>query len=505
MRTPASRRTILAGTVTAVIGAGAVGLSGIGATPAEAAAGTSTPDWINVTDSPYNANSTGKTDASSAINSAIAASPAGGVVYLPAGTFLIAEPIVLQKSVTLLGDHGATSSGDDASKFFGTVIRVASTFANPTWSPFATAAILCLDQSPGTNGSASTLGIRLRDFWIDGSKGPANVDGITCYGPVSSWQAERVGVYKATGNGFSFQGANGASPDGQHLYSCLAQSCDGEGFTGQMVDATLVDCHAQGCGTNGIRLTGGNTRFIGCRSDLNGEHGWYLDHAGGKDGYSDGIILEGCGTQRNNKNGVFITNSSGNWHDPIFITGCSIGEDGQNGIWSNGAITKGNGLGWAGIHIEGENEVHISNTLIAVGTVDVSAGCPQYGIRTGVTGGGVPLSIDVSGGKVEASSGGALINDVASVQGNFKISPETVGALGYDSTAIISRQGSETLQSGAVTVNNSWVSPTSRVFLSTLKSSSPGFLSVSRSPASLTINSTSSSDASTVAWMLTTA
>ena len=56
----------------------------------------------------------------------------------------------------LLGDHGATSSGDDASEFAGTVIRVASNFSNPTWSAFATAAVLCLDHSPGTNGSAST-------------------------------------------------------------------------------------------------------------------------------------------------------------------------------------------------------------------------------------------------------------------------------------------------------------------------------------------------------------
>jgi Pectate lyase superfamily protein len=497
---------MLAGTVTGLIGAAgaAVALNSVAATPAEAAAGSATPDWINVTDSPYDADPTGTTDASSAINSAIAASPAGGVVYLPTGIFLIAGPIVLQKSVTLLGDHGATSSGDDASEFSGTIIRVASTFTNPAWSDFATAAILCLDQSPGTNGSASTLGIRLRDFWIDGSNGPANVDGITCYGPVSAWQAERIGVYKATGNGFSFQQADGASPDGQHLYSCLAQTCGGEGFTGQLVDATLADCHAQACKTNGIHLTGGNTRFIGCRSDLNGEHGWYLDHSGARDGYSDGIILEGCGTQRNNNNGVFITNSSGtSWHDPILITGCSIGEDGQNGTWSEGTISGGDGQGWAGIHIEGENDVHISNTLIAVGTKDVSTGCPQFGIQTAETGGGVPLSITVSGGRVEAST--SLINDAASVEGNFRISPETVGALGYQSTTIISRQGSATLQSGTVTVTNAWVSSTSRVFLSTIQTSSPGFLSVSRSTGSFKINSTSSSDASTVAWMLTTA
>jgi hypothetical protein len=268
---------------------------------------------------------------------------------------------VLQKSVTLIGDHGATSSGDDSSKGYGTVIEVASDFANPG-----------------------------------------------------------------------------------------------------------------------------------------------LDHSGAGDGYSDATILDGCGTQRNNNNGVYITNSSGTaWHDPILITGCSFGEDGQNGTWSNGTITGGNGLCWAGIHIEGENDVHIGNTLVAVGTVDVSTGCPQYGVRTGTAGGGVPLSIAVSGGRVEAIS--ELIDDAASVQGNFKISAETEGALGYQSTAVISRHGSVTLSGGTATVTNAWVSTSSRVFLSTLKTSSPGFLSVTRSAGSLKITSTSSSDASTVAWMLTTA
>jgi hypothetical protein len=506
---PTNRRALLAGTVTGVVaavGAGAAS-SSLGATPADAAVGVT--DWINIID--YGADPKGKKNSSAAINSAIGAAAEGGVVYMPTGIFLLTGPIVLQKSVTLLGDQGATSSGDDANKFAGTVIRVARNFSNPTWSAFATAAILCLDQSPGTNGSASTRGIRLRDFWIDGSSGAASVDGITSYGPVSAWQAERVGVYKATGSGFRFVRADGSFPDGQNLYSCLAQQCTGEGFTGEMVDATLIDCHAQGCGSNGIHLTGGNTRFIGCRSDLNGDHGWYLDHSGAGTGFSDGIILDGCGTQRNNHNGVFITNSSGSsWHDPILITGSSFGEDGQNGKWSSGTISGGNGLEWAGIHVEGENHVHISNTLIAVGTKDVSAGCPQFGIRTAEVSGTRPTTITVSGGRIEArsttsSNSGALVNDSAAVQGNFRLSPETVGAIGYQSDTVHSRQGSATLSGGSVSVTSPWISSASRVFLSTLHTASPGFLSVRPSAGSFTISSTSSADSSTVAWMLTTA
>jgi Pectate lyase superfamily protein len=509
---PTNRRALLAGTVLAgtvtgmvvAVGAG-VALGGPDATAATAAVGVT--DWINITD--YGADPTGKKDSSGAFKSAIAAAAEGGVVYMPTGIFLITGPIVLQKSVTLVGDHGATSSGDDANQFAGTVIRVARSFSNPAWSHFATAAILCLDQSPGKTGSASTRGIRLRDFWIDGSSGAAGVDGITSYGPVSAWQAERVGVYRATGSGFRFVRADGSFPDGQSLYSCLAQQCMGEGFTGDMVDATLMDCHAQGCKSNGIHLTGGNTRFIGCRSDLNGGHGWYLDHSGAGTGFSDGVILDACGTQRNNDNGVFITNSSGSsWHDPVLITGCSIGEDGQNGTWSSGTISGGDGLGWAGIHVEGENHVHITNTLIAVGTKDVTTtGCPQFGIRTGTVKGAAPTAITVSGGRIEASGakGALLIDDTAKVQGEFRISPETVGAIGYQSDAVLSRQGSAALSGGSASVSSPWVSSVTRVFLSTLQTSSPGFLSVSRSVGSFTINSTTSSDSSTVAWMLTTA
>ena len=107
--------------------------------------GAATPDWINVTDSPYHADPTGQTDASRAINAAITAAPKGGVVYLPTGIFLAAASIVIQKSVTLLGDHGAT-----------TVIQVASTFANPPQLSavnLPTAAILCLDHTPGSGGA----------------------------------------------------------------------------------------------------------------------------------------------------------------------------------------------------------------------------------------------------------------------------------------------------------------------------------------------------------------
>jgi hypothetical protein len=494
----ASRRAMLASTAAGMVAAAgsATVLGGLNATPANAATGVT--DWLDITD--YGADPTGKTDSSAAIQKAIGLAQPGGVVYMPTGTFLMTGPVVLQESVTLIGDHGATSSGDDASKDFGTVLVVASSFAMPTtWATYATCAILCIDQSPETAQAAPTLGIRLRDFWIDGSGGPASlsVDGITCSGPVNAWQAERVGVYKASGSGFHFIQTGDGIPDGQHMYSCVAEGCAEYGFAGQITDATLIDCHAQGCGSSGIYMTGGNNRFIGCRSDLNGQYGWYLDHSGAGDGFSDGIILDGCGTQLNNWHGVYITNSNGEWHDPVLITGCSIGEDGGGGAY-------------AGIHVEGLNHVHISNTLVAVGTKSLKAGSPQYGIQTAsVTVSGVvsvPDSITVTGGRIEAAT--TLISELAE-PANFQISPETVGAIGYQApdTDTYFRQGSATLAAGtSELVTNPWVSPTTLIFLSRLQvGGTAGTLSVTPAEGGFTINSSSTKDSSTVAWMLTTA
>lgn len=60
---------------------------------------------INVTSAPYNADKTGATDASAAINSAINAATAGTIVYLPAGTYRIDSTISMRNrsDITLRG------------------------------------------------------------------------------------------------------------------------------------------------------------------------------------------------------------------------------------------------------------------------------------------------------------------------------------------------------------------------------------------------------------------
>ncbi len=80
---------------------------------------------INVTSSPYNADKTGNSDASAAINSAIAAAAAGSIVYLPAGTYRLDSGINLRnKSNVTLRGAGPTQTVLDARNSNGASVYV---------------------------------------------------------------------------------------------------------------------------------------------------------------------------------------------------------------------------------------------------------------------------------------------------------------------------------------------------------------------------------------------
>jgi hypothetical protein len=69
-------------------------------------AGVYTP-WIDV--KRYGADSSGSADASTAIQAAIDASPAGGVVYIPYGTYLLNTGLSINKQIGFIGaGHGST-------------------------------------------------------------------------------------------------------------------------------------------------------------------------------------------------------------------------------------------------------------------------------------------------------------------------------------------------------------------------------------------------------------
>lgn len=60
-------------------------------------------DWINVTASPYLADNTGVTDATTVIQNALNAAPQGGTVYVPAGTYKTTKPLIVPPTISLVG------------------------------------------------------------------------------------------------------------------------------------------------------------------------------------------------------------------------------------------------------------------------------------------------------------------------------------------------------------------------------------------------------------------
>ena len=84
-----------------------------------------TPKWLNSANPPYGADPTGADDCTDALQNWIDVLGGGVPGYLPAGRYLISQPLVIQNSGTIiLGDGGATASGDDAGKVVGSVLVV---------------------------------------------------------------------------------------------------------------------------------------------------------------------------------------------------------------------------------------------------------------------------------------------------------------------------------------------------------------------------------------------
>ena len=115
--TPSRRKLLALGTGGLLTGA--VGVAELGsATPAAAASGTTTPDWVNVT--AYGADPTGASDSAGAFTEALAAlGSAGGVVYVPAGAYTVGSQITCATpAVHFVGDGrwatviSFTGSGD---------------------------------------------------------------------------------------------------------------------------------------------------------------------------------------------------------------------------------------------------------------------------------------------------------------------------------------------------------------------------------------------------------
>lgn len=110
------RRGFFTGAALGVAGAGVIA----SAPAAQAATPLPTPNWFNVTDAPYNAVGDGKTDDTAAIQSAIdaAGGNGGGVVYFPAGVYLV-TPGTTGAALTLSGTVSGVATGYSGVRLVG--------------------------------------------------------------------------------------------------------------------------------------------------------------------------------------------------------------------------------------------------------------------------------------------------------------------------------------------------------------------------------------------------
>lgn len=412
-----SRRNLLAGTAAGLAAFGGSMATGLGASPSAEAATVGT-DWIVLSPS---GDTTGATDTTNINNNLKSCAP-GQVVYLSNGVYHTNAPILIPQAVGLRGPIGATQSGDASGSLWGAILVPVS-----SWSPASgtttlpvSAVITLIDIA--SLGAANTPASRMdiRDLWINGTSGPAGVDGIASWGAMRAVNIERVGIYRVSQRGIAlYDNSNfttGNFPDGWLLDTALAQSTGSDGFYGHFVDTTLNNCHAQSCGGDGFYIKGGNNRLANCRGDLATGYGFTFDAAGGG-GYHDANTLVGCGTQRNAKSGLRAYNSSTSGQaerDPVIAVGCSFDGDGTSGAY-------------AGLLASGETRLIAVNCNVLVMTVDVASGCPQYAIATAQSGQGVPDLVQVSGSFLNAV--GALVHDAAPAA-NLRVDPSNSAYIG---------------------------------------------------------------------------
>jgi hypothetical protein len=435
---------------------------------------------------------TGAAD-TAAINTALGSVGAGGSVLLGPGDWYTGAPLKIPAGVELAGIKGGIN-GRTATTPAGSVIHPVATFS-------ATGGILDL---------AGVTGARIRDLAILNDLGsPAGVDGISCHGNVNGLEVRHVSVALVSGYGLAYyRDAGGHGGDGLWMSRCMFQRTGKSAVHRPVSDANIHNVHIQfaghvagaadGHGFFTTPASSGNMTYVGCRADLCAGSGWLIDHAGS---FGDATKLIGCSTERNCQDGVLITNSSPagtGWRGPVIISGCCFEGDGMN---------HGAGGEFAGIRVRGQNRVFVDGTTVMVNTLDVPAGAPKYSLGINETGSapGRPETIEWASGRLNYSTGqGGQAIQNHSLADHLVIGPTVTQAGGYESRTISPRTGKIALSGGTATVSSPWAFPGSLIYLTNIgPSGTPGTPYVSsRGTGSFTIESTSSTDSGTIAWMI---
>ncbi|WP_329338606.1 hypothetical protein OG866_27160 [Streptomyces sp. NBC_00663] len=491
------------------------------------AAAGSVRDWLNVKD--FGAVGDNVTDSWDAIQDALNTAPMGGIVYLPAGAYRTSQPLTIPPAVTLMGTHSNLMS----------VVGLVDPpcYIKPLASFAGDAVIKFLDQDLGGYSTISAEH-RIISVMIDGDDLAVTADGIQAKGNIQNVRLEDVTIRKVTGNGI-YTGLNaGFFPYSWRCHRVMIDNCGAHGVSVQvMTDITLVDCQAIGNAANGFEINNAaNSQMIGCRAEWNGNNGYHISGNWATGTGSGGMLIGDCSTDRNGFNGMLI-DATGN--PPIQIDNLHTRRDGRNGGAGGG--------GYAGLKVDGATLPVLVGMVTCYPGVDdngTQANSPQYGARFEDS-----AYVSVASGFLHANSAGwsdgggnavlrrglniaertgstnAPVNQFAAPSGSggyfAAASGQSDGVwnlwagaanalnIGTPGGGIAikeganSRMGLATLAAGTVTVTNTSVTANTRiVVIRQTLAGTPGHFSVTKSPGvSFTINS-STTETSTVLWIL---
>jgi len=221
-----------------------------------------TTGWLNVK-TQYGAKGDGVTDDTTAIQNALnaAATQGGGVVYLPAATYLVSN-LLIDTNVTLIGDGVATLL-TPGSGTTGYMIALAH--------PASTKQIVISNISLKPN-TGSLGGIQLDNTGYGGSSDPQH-------------KLDNVVVLQAGGDAFHFD--NNAR--GMKITRCTQYGAGGYGYLlgnglassgAGCTDSTFSDCVSGPSGNHGFYVIGWNNMFSGCKAFYSGYSGGSFNTTG---------------------------------------------------------------------------------------------------------------------------------------------------------------------------------------------------------------------------------
>lgn len=315
-------------------------------------------DWINVKAAAYGAVGNGVADDTTAIQNALNATPLGGVVYLPAGTYATSAPLTIPPQVTLMGSHSSH-------------IDTTTCAIKPLASFTGAAVISMVDQATGGYSVLSNqqriLGITLDGSNLTGS----TIHGLQATGYVHGVILEDLQIYKMPSHGVAITSNGSGVAYSWRGTRIAANTCGSAGFSFAMTDCTWIDCEAIGNGGDGFSIVAqpSNSQFLGCRSEYN-QNGFAFSGAWSGGNANGGGLMTGCTTDGNVRNGILITATGDN---PLTIVGYYGRRDGSNGTLGGGS--------YAGINCTASTiPVTIDAPVVLTGIANGGgANSPQYG------------------------------------------------------------------------------------------------------------------------------